>query len=381
MQSFSKLRIVSLGIILLIAFFSFSCSKEKSEEVKIGVIVPLTGAAADFGKWAQNGVELAVTESNNDSGASKKRYRAIYADNQMDPKVALSAFKKLVEVDHVSGVITSGSGVVLSIAPAAERGRTVQLNHAAVSPAIRKAGEYTFTLVNDANVETDEIAGLVYRELGVKQIAVLYANAAYGVGTKDALIRSFTQLGGEVMGTVAFPEDFMDARAQLLQLQEMNPPAVYFIATIKDSGRLLKQARELGFKTQWLTYNAFESSEILKIAGMAAEGVIYTSSNLFDLPNPQPEPKQFLDSYLSKYGERPNLYAATAYDAMRLFTLAGASTDGSKEGIQRFLASVANYHGASGIITFDQDGSVQKPVFLKTVRNGQFVLYTHEKGE
>ena len=381
MQNFNKLRIITLGIAFLILFFTFSCSREKSEEMKIGVIIPLTGAAADFGKWARSGVELAVAESNRDKESLKNRLRAIYMDNQMDPKVALSAFKKLVEVDHVSGVITSGSGVVLTIAPAAERSRTVQLNHAAVSPAIRKAGEYTFTLVNDANVETDEIAGLVYRGLGVKQLSIIYANAAYGVDTKDALIRSFTRLGGNVMGTVAFQENFMDARTQLLKLKEINPPAVYFIATIKDSGRLLNQARELGFKTQWLTYNAFESPEILKIAGIAAEGVIYTSSNLFDLPNPQPEPKQFLDAYLSKYGERPNVYAATAYDAMRLLALAGASSDGSKEGIQRFLASVTNYHGASGIITFDQDGSVQKPVFLKTVRNGQFVLYTHEKGD
>ena len=381
MQSFSKLKIVRLGIILLIAFISFSCSKEKPEEVKIGVIVPLTGAAADFGKWAQNGIELAVTESNKDNGTSKKRFRAIYEDNQMNPKVALSAFNKLVDVDHVSGVITSGSGVVLAIAPVAEKYRTVQLNHAAVSPAIRQAGKYTFTLVNDANVETDEIARVVYRQLGVKKLAVLYANAAYGVGTKDALVRSFTHQGGTVSETIAFPEDFIDIRAQLLQLKELNPPAVYFIATIKDSGRLLKQARELGFKTQWFTYNAFESPEILKIAGIAAEGVIYTSSNLFDSPNLQPEPKQFLDCYLSTYGERPNLYAATAYDAMRLLALASISSDGSKEGIQRFLASVTNYHGASGMITFDQDGSVQKPVFLKTVRDGQFALYTHEKGD
>lgn len=381
MRNMKRLWFVIFAVASLVMIFAFSCSREKPKETNIGVIVPLTGGAADFGKWARNGVELAVAESNKEETSSGKRVRAIYVDNQMDPKMGLSAFKKLVEVDNVAGVITSGSGVVLAIAPAAERSHTVQLNHAAVSPAIRKAGEYTFTLVNDADIETDAIARLLYQDLGVKQLAILYANAAYGVGTKDALIQSFTRVGGNVAETVAFPEGFTDARAQLLQLKEMNPPAVYFIATIKDSGRLLKQARELGFKTQWLTYNAFESPDVLKIADKAAEGVIYTCSNLFDLPNPGLEPKQFIDTYMSKYHERPNLYAATAYDATRLLALACTSSNGSKEGIQQYLASVKNYHGASGVITFDRDGSVQKPVFLKTVRNGQFVLYTHGKGD
>ena len=203
----------------------------------------------------------------------------------------------------------------------------------------------------------------------------MYANTAYGAGTKDAMVRSFSVVGGKVLGTLAFPEGSTDLRVQILRLKEMNPPVVYFVANIKDSGRVLQQARELGFKTQWLTYNAFESPEVVKIAGSAADGVIYTSSNLFDLPNPGGKSEQFLESYTTKYGEPPNLYAATAYDAVHLFAIAFASSDGSKEAIQRYLASLKDYSGASGIITFDSDGSVRKPVFLKTVRGGKFVVY------
>lgn len=373
-------RIVSITfatlLVLGVVGFLISCNGRKnSNEVRIGVDVPLTGGAADFGKWARTGAEIALAELNEQNASPTKRFVAIYEDNQLDPKLGLSAFQKLVDVDKIVGVVTSGSGVVLAIAPEAERTHTVQINHSAVNPAIRKSGEYTFTLVNDADVETDEIATLATQRLGIKEMAVLYANASYGVGTKDAVVRSFTQVGGRVLGTVAFPENFTDARAQIIQLKAMNPPAVYFVATIKDSGRLLKQAQELGFKTQWLTYNAFESQEVIKIAGSAAEGVIYTSSNLFDLPNPGSKPEQFLASYLSKYGERPNLYAATGYDAVHLLALAQSSSDGTKEGIQRYLASIKDYQGAGGAITFDQDGSVRKPVFLKVVRDGQFALY------
>lgn len=371
--------IVVVMLILLGLLFLFLPRNQKPNEIKIGVIVPLTGAAADFGKWAQNGAELAIEELN-EIETQGTHFKAVYEDNQMNPAASLSAFRKLTSVDKVIGVITSGSGVVLAIAPVAEKNHIVQLNHAAVSPAIRKAGEYTFTLVNDADVETDEIAKLLYQKLAIKEIAILYANAAYGVGTKDALVKSFSRVGGSVMASIAFSEDFIDIRTQLIQLKGMDPPAVYFIATIKDSARLLKQARELGIKTQWLSYNAFESPEILEIAGEAAESVIYTSSNLFDLPDPKPEPKEFFDSYYAKYGERPNLYAATAYDAVRIFALAYSSAKDTRESIRDTIASLSNYHGASGIITFDEDGSVRKPVFLKTVKEGVFEMYNYEKG-
>jgi branched-chain amino acid transport system substrate-binding protein len=370
---FAAAVLVCVGLVVCATVVS-GCGKEPPTE-RIGVIVPLTGGAAEFGKWARRGVDLGIADVNAQGAGSGRQFAAVYEDHQMDSKTGLSAFKKLVDVDKVVGVITSGSGVVLAIAPDAERTQTVQINYAAVNPNIRKAGEYTFTLVNDSDAEADAIARLAYEKLGIKQMAILYANAAYGVGAKDAIVRSFERAGGKVMGSVAFAEDFTDARAQLLQLKDMAPPAIYFVATIKDSGRLLKQAKELGLKTQWLSYNAFESPEVLKIAGDAAEGVIYTSSNLFDLPNPGTVPERFLKAYTEKYGQRPNLYEATAYDAVQLLANAWSAGDGSREGVRRYLASAKDYQGASGSITFDQDGCVRKPVFLKTVHNGAFVLY------
>lgn len=347
----------------------------KPAELRIGIIVPLTGGSADFGRWAHNGVELALAELNRQGALSGKRFVGLYEDTQMEPKLGLSAFKKLVSVDEVTAVMTAGSGVVLAIAPEAESTRTVQINYSAVNPGIRKAGQYTFTLVNDAEVEAEEIARFAYQTLGIREIAVAYANASYGVGTRDAVAHSFSRHGGKIVGTVAFPEDFTDVRAQILQLAEMKAQAVYLVATINDSGRLLTQAAELGFKTQWLSYNPFESPEVVRIAGAAADGVIFTSSNPFDLPDTDDKPKQFLDAYVAKYGERPNLYAATAYDAVFLLAHAKMSSDGTREGIQRALASVSGYQGVSGIISFDEDGCAHRPVFIKTVRDGRFVMY------
>ncbi len=384
-SKFSGLKLKRITSILILgALFSclfLICKKtETMKEVRIGLIVPLTGGAAEFGKWASNGAKFAMEELNKTHNQEMKtEYKVIYEDNKMEPKLGLSAYRKLIDVDKVIGVITSGSGVVLSIAPQAERSHVIQINHSAVNPQIRFAGDYTFTLVNDADIEAKNIANLAYNKLGIERLAILYANTAYGVGTKDSLEKFYVMIGGEIMKSIAFPEEFIDIRPQLIQLKSLDPPAVYFIATIKDSGKILKQARELGFVTQWLTYNAFESPEVLQIAGNAADGVIYTSSNLFDLPNFTGKPKDFFYNYMTKYGERPNIYSATAYDAFYILALAYSSTDGSKQSIRDYISSIKDYKGASGVISFDEYGSVEKDVFLKIVKNGEFQIYNLEK--
>ena len=365
---FSHFIVIACALIMS----GLDCSKEENKCLNIGIIVPLTGGAADFGMWAQNGVHIAVEELNE---KRNRKIRVFFEDSRMNTNEGLSAFKKLVSVNKVSAVITSGSGVVLGIAPVADADKILQLNHAAVSPKIRDAGDYTFTLVNDADIETDEMASLVINKLGLKNMAVLYANTSYGVGTKDAVVRSFTQLGGKIVATESFEEDSADFRSQLLKLRQARPQATYFVANIKDSGRLLKQAQELGFKTQWVSYNAFESPEVINIAGQAAEGVIYTSSNLFDTSLASERENSFYGKYLKKYDMAPNIYAATAYDAVYLIALAHENTDGSGEAMKNFLYRIKDYQGASGLINFDATGSARKPVFLKTVRDGKFVIY------
>lgn len=368
-----SLRFKPVFIIILVSLVAvLGCSVKKDKELNIGVIVPLTGGAADFGMWAQNGINIAVEELHEKPGPKIKVY---FEDSRMNTTEGISAFNKLASVNHVSAVITSGSGVVLGIAPVAEVAKIPQLNHAAVSPTIRDAGDYTFTLVNDANIETDEMSKLIINQLGLKRMAVLYADTSYGAGTKDAVVKSFKKLGGEIITTESFEENSTDFRVQLLKLKSEKPQATYFIANIKDSGRLLKQAQELGVQTQWVSYNAFESPEVINIAGQAADGVIYTSSNLFDKSLTSEIERSFYNKYLKKYGVAPNIYAATAYDAVYLINLAYLNTDGSGEAMKNVLYKIKDYKGASGLINFDGTGSARKPVFLKIVKNGKFIVY------
>lgn len=370
------IKLYQLVKFLPLAFLvlNLSCVVNAPREIKIAAIIPLTGVAADIGIWAQKGIDLAIAELNNPE--RKLKIEVIYEDSKLDPREGITAFKKVVDLNKVIAVITSGSGVVLSIAPEAQRLHIIQLNYSAVNPQIKLVGDYTFSLVNDSNLETEEMAEFIIDSLGIMEIAILYANTSYGVGTKDVMVHNFVARGGKIIGIETYDENDVNMKPALTKLKAIKPRAIYLPGTIKDAATILKQSREIGFKTQWLSYNAIEGPALIEVAGKAADGLIYTSSNLYDLPYKDEREANFYQKYKRKYFTEPTIYSATAYDAVMLIAAGVATTEGSSEAVKEFLHKTVNYAGASGTISFDSTGSVKKPIFFKIIKNGNFSVYT-----
>ena len=82
--------------------------------------------------------------------------------------------------------------------------------------------------------------------------------------------------------------------------------------------------------------------------------------------------KQFSQSYLEKYGEIPSLTAANSYDALKLIAKAIEKHGEDAEKAKVFLLSIKDYPGASGVLSFDQNGDVKKPIFIKQIKDGKF---------
>ncbi len=83
---------------------------------------------------------------------------------------------------------------------------------------------------------------------------------------------------------------------------------------------------------------------------------------------------EFKKSYRAKYDTKPELFAAEAYDIINLIANAISLQDidfVSTENIRDYLYNMKNYQGASGIITFDHNGDVLKPMAIKKIINGQ----------
>jgi len=86
--------------------------------------------------------------------------------------------------------------------------------------------------------------------------------------------------------------------------------------------------------------------------------------------------EEFRKEYLETYGENPDLFAALAYDNILMLKQAMKNCDYEDVNCVRDnLLQIKDFEGASGITTIDKDGDAHKPIYLKTIKNGEFVMY------
>ncbi len=188
MKRFSKAHTFLAIVLIALLFCPSGCKKEEpqAKEIKIGAILPLTGSAAPYGENAKRGIELALTEINAAGGIQGSRIRVLFEDSRTDPKEAVSALNKLYSTHGVRYIIGDiNSSGVLAMAPIAEKNKIILLSPGASNPKISDAGEYIFRNWHSDALEGQVDAEHAYSKMNWRTAAVLYVDAAYGVGLAE----------------------------------------------------------------------------------------------------------------------------------------------------------------------------------------------------
>ena len=169
-------------------------------------MAPLTGSQAAYGTFIQQGQMLFAEEFNKAGGfragpEKGKLLKMLYEDDGEGtgaPDTALSAFRKLVDVDRVkavSGIVLSS--VALPLAPIAEAAKCVVVS---IDPTTPKLSQYKnfFRITETSDTAGPSYAGCVYKA-GFKNISLLWVNDPAGAGFHDTFIPAFERLGGKVV--------------------------------------------------------------------------------------------------------------------------------------------------------------------------------------
>src|ERR1044072_3358096 len=132
---FALKHLLITSLVSLLLFLSLS-SCRSSSDVAFGVVVPLSGDASNYGKSAQQGIDLAVKEINASGGVMGKPIRPIYEDDKAVAKDGVTGTQKLINVDKVP-IIIGGivSAVTLAAAPICESNKVVWLSPSSSAPA------------------------------------------------------------------------------------------------------------------------------------------------------------------------------------------------------------------------------------------------------
>lgn len=359
-------------LFLVVLVLTFGCKKEP-KEIKIGAILPLTGDLANYGRWAKQGMELALKDAR--LKYPELRIKLLFEDSHGNSKEAVSSFQKLASVDRtpvVTGLLVSGE--VLSVAPIAENKHIVVISTSASSNKIREAGDYIFSLRESGISHGKKMAKYIVEVLGYKTAAILFENAEHGLSYSKAFEEYFVKLGGRIIYKSSYESQNKDFRSHLVKIREVSPKAVYIAGLMPAIGLILRQSCEMGIKTQYLASAGAENPQLFEIAGRkCAEGLLFTTP-AFDVTSEAPSIQRFVTEYKTSFGEDPEFIAANSYDAINLLTEVVLKVGDSPEKIKEALYNVGVFEGMGGSFSFDENGEVIKDVFVKEARDGGFRL-------
>ncbi len=324
-----------------------------SETVSLGYVAPLTGPAVTYSEVQKKAVEIALSEVNSGNVLEGKTLQVLWEDSKLDPSVAVTAMKKLIDVNKASVVFGFSSGEVLSMATVANRTQTVLLAPMASAAQISDAGDYVFRL-SPSDAFQGQVLAKVVQDDGKETAAILYVNNDWGAGLQKSFKTYFENDGGQVIMSEPSNPDDKDFRTQISKIQSAAPDAIVLFLHPNEAMHAVRQAREVSVASALYGGDTFSADAIYQGIPKLAEGIVFT------LPA-QPDSPEFLafaKAYQAKFNESPDINAAVGYDAVKLIAQVISEVGNSAQAICQHLKTIKGYKGASGEVTFDANGDV-----------------------
>ncbi len=285
--------------------------------VKVGIVLPLTGAEAKFGEIEKQSFEMAVEEINKKGGIKGEKLELIIEDDTGRPEVGRSVVEKLINKDKV--VMVGGgysSSVTYAVAGVAQQNQIPFLVNTGSADNITTSGwDYIFRLNPPVSEYAGAIESLLTEVIKPQTAVILHENSLFGTSGAKSFEATCQKLGYKVLLKQGYEAGGIDFKPVLVRVKQLNPDIVYMVSYIMDASLLMKQAKELKLTPKMFIGGAagFTMPEFKKNAGMASEKVI--SATLWYQNLKYPGAKEYYDRYVAKYASETEYHGAEAYAA------------------------------------------------------------------
>ena len=323
------------------------------ETIQMGAVLSLTGASATVGEDVRRAVDLAVDDVNENGGVLGKKFEVIVEDSAGNATSALNAARKLVNVDKVPVIIGEySSGITLPMAQFIVKEGVNHINIASTSVKIRDLGETAFNLIGLEDAGNKFSSRDVY-DNGMKRIAIIAPNNAYGQGVVEGFKPEFEALGGEIVSEILYTEGQSTYRRELQQMARSKPDGYVYTAYPQEAAVMNREASELGLHNDpW--YGILLSMCLSDTPADIAEGQIGMEVGSLRGDKGEAYKKAFIERHPE--GMKSS-YTGYAYDAVMMTAQAieqAGSTDVAA--VTAALKEVGqDFEGVTGPISFDAD--------------------------
>lgn len=349
-------------------------ASDAPDEIKIGVIGPMTGDTAVLGEQMKNLCTLVEKQLNDTGGINGIPVKFYYEDDKGDSSSAALAAQKLIDVTGVQVILGPlFTSCVLAVKPIATAAKVPVLVATSANQEIFAENGYVFSLDAADEISVELLAKYLFVEKGFKDIAMLGEYNDQTLNMFTLFDKAWTEYGGSVVYSSTFNAGAEDFRTELTKIKDAAPDVIWCKATAEEFMTLGRQIVELGLDDVFIAtdFQAVQDESIYDVIGSAVDGrLAYTRNGVANDDTTRAIYNAFESAYMDAYGVEPEAHICLLYDCIQLIVRAMETGSYSGDALRVALLGLQNEPGCCGYVTFDNFGRSEGSSTIAVYQNG-----------
>lgn len=257
---------IALAVVML-ALAALPAGAQAPQPIRVGFSSAMSGPSAITGEGVMWGATMAVDEINAKGGIMGRKVEAYFGDNKGTPGEAVSAVRRLVDVDKVDVIIgQTHSGACLGSMPIVKELQVPQVTESCSNPKIREmsgkgGNEWQFRVNIDDLMMANAFAKYVAKH--ARTVSIVAQNDDFGRGAATAYDAAFKKSGVKLVSTEFFDRGQSDYRPLLTRLKRSNPESLLMVMLANEGSVFMRQYRELGLSQKIYARGSLATAEFL----------------------------------------------------------------------------------------------------------------------
>jgi branched-chain amino acid transport system substrate-binding protein len=351
-------------------------------DVKIGILMPLSGKGASYGQHQETAMKMALEELEK-SGIKGEKVEAVVYDTRGENAEAINLTRKLIANDKVLAIIGPFFSAECEVAfPIAVQNKTPIITASSAKPGIAaKNRPWAFRNALSSDQMNGYLLDVWLKRNPVKSVVVL-------TDVKDAFTKvdgtvvfpaELKQKNVQVLDNISYQTGDIDYSAQVTKAKGLNPEGVLIAGLYNEGGNIVREIRKQGMTQPIVGALGMSETKFLDIAGPAGDGT--TVVNPFWPDDPDPKVHAWTVEYEKRAKAVPGNTAALMYDTIMLTKVciekSGVTNKpddlaADRERIKDCLAQVKDVPGIAGPMSFNADGDAQLLPTVLVAKGGKW---------
>jgi len=337
----------------------------------VGVVQALTGTSAVYGKTIVEGIDLAVQQLNAGTAQSGVQIVLTVVDDAGASAPSTAAFANLLsrKVDVLIGPTLSN--LAAADHALAQSAGIPAIAATPTAAGITDVGNFIFRVALSENLVVPATLARVAPLVGLKRAVLIDdSDDAFSRSSADAMRLGVAQQGATIVREIDLAKQ--DLAAELARLQGTTFDTFLVTPLVAKAAPALLAIRAARFQQPVIGGNSFNTLDIARIAGSAAEGAYVGAA--WNPGSTSTTSAAFTAAYRAKYGYAPDQYAAQGYTSVLVAFDAARRTVGSMLSLRDALAATRDLDTPLGVVSMSaRREAVHAPV-VQQFRNGLLVV-------